>query len=211
MEETKEDLVLPALLNSSTDTIDETIEMIAMESRVSPQEIEEAYFIIKEPGSPVEGADKVVTLRAEVANLKAKLQAERQRANEYERKYAVMQKANEEGRRKLKKTERKVHQLQDYINRMIHCMSNQISEMKMIVGTSRSDASSSSRNEVLTDATSSCSDSSSEDFTFPVPSPSIPTFSSFGTNTFQLIVQDISAAEIPGSDSDREGGFSDYF
>lgn len=47
----------------------------------------------------------------------AKLQAERQRANEYERKYAVMQKANEEGRRKLKKTERKVHQLQDYINR----------------------------------------------------------------------------------------------
>lgn len=73
MEETKEDLVLPALLNSSTDTIDETIEMIAMESRVSPQEIEEAYFIIKEPGSPVKGADKVVTLRAEVANLKVTL------------------------------------------------------------------------------------------------------------------------------------------
>ncbi|XP_038897457.1 myosin-11 isoform X2 [Benincasa hispida] len=211
LEETEEDLVLPALLNSSKDTIDETIEMIAKESRVSPQEIEEAYFIIKEPGSPVKDADKMVTLRAEVANLKAMLQAEKQRANECERKYVATQRANEEGRRKLKETERKVHQLQDYINRMIHCMSNQISEMKMIVGTSRLDASSSFPNEVLTDATSSCSDSSSEDFTFPVPGPSTPTFSSFGTNTFQLIVQDISAAEIPGSDNDREGGFSDYF
>lgn len=69
----------------------------------------------------------------------------------------------------------------------------------MIVGTSSSDAFNSFSNEVSTDATSSCSDSSSEDFTFPVPSPSVPTFSSFGTNTFQLIVQDISAAEIPGT------------
>ncbi|KGN45159.2 myosin-11 isoform X2 [Cucumis sativus] len=211
LEETEEDLVLPTLLDNGRDTIDETIEMIAKESRVSPQEIEEAYFIIKEPSSPVKDADKVATLRAEVANLKAMLVAERQRANECERNYVVTQKANEEGRKKLKGTERKVRQLQDYINRMIHCMSNQISEMKMIVGTSSSDASNSFLNEVLTDATSSCSDSSSEDFTFPVPSPSVPTFSSFGTNTFQLIVQDISAAEIPGSESDREGGFSDYF
>ncbi|KAL0561502.1 hypothetical protein IC582_001932 [Cucumis melo] len=211
LEETEEDLVLPTLLNSGGDTIDETIEMIAKESRVSPREIEEAYFIIKEPSSPVKDADKLATLRAEVASLKAMLVAEKQRSNEYERKYVATQKANEEGRKKLKETERKVRQLQDYINRMIHCMSNQISEMKMIVGTSSSDAFNSFSNEVSTDATSSCSDSSSEDFTFPVPSPSVPTFSSFGTNTFQLIVQDISAAEIPGSESDREGGFSDYF
>lgn len=59
-----------SLLDSSTDSIDETIEMIAKESQVSPQEIEEAYFIIKEPASPVKDEEKVVTLRAEVANLK---------------------------------------------------------------------------------------------------------------------------------------------
>ncbi|KAA0042054.1 myosin-9 isoform X2 [Cucumis melo var. makuwa] len=70
LEETEEDLVLPTLLNSGGDTIDETIEMIAKESRVSPREIEEAYFIIKEPSSPVKDADKVATLRAEVASLK---------------------------------------------------------------------------------------------------------------------------------------------
>ena len=81
---------------------------------------------------------------------------------------------------------------------MVHCMANQISEMKVIMS-SNSGASSSIPNEVLTEATSSCSDSSSEDFTFPVPTPSTPAFSSFGTNNFQLIVQDISAAEIPGT------------
>lgn len=47
----------------------------------------------------------------------AMLVAERQRANECERNYVVTQKANEEGRKKLKGTERKVRQLQDYINR----------------------------------------------------------------------------------------------
>lgn len=73
MEETEEDLVLPSLLNSSTDRIDETIEMIAKESHVPPKEIEEAYFIVKEPASPVKDAEKVVTLRAEVANLKVTL------------------------------------------------------------------------------------------------------------------------------------------
>ena len=64
---------MPALLNSRTDAIDETIEMIAKENRVSPKEIEEAYFIIKEPGSSVEEAESMVTLRAEVANLRVTL------------------------------------------------------------------------------------------------------------------------------------------
>ncbi|XP_022959885.1 myosin-9 isoform X3 [Cucurbita moschata] len=211
LEETEEDLVSPcSLLNSSTDSIDETIEMIAKESHVYPKEVEEAYFIIKEPTSPVKDTEQVGALTAEVANLKALLQAERQRANESERKCAAAQKLSEEGRKKLKENERKVQQLQDCISRMVHCMANQISEMKMIMS-SNSGASSSIPSEVLTEATSSCSDSSSEDFTFPVPTPSTPAFSSFGTNNFQLIVQDISAAEIPRSDNDREGGFSDYF
>ncbi|XP_023548553.1 myosin-11-like [Cucurbita pepo subsp. pepo] len=186
-EETEEGLNLPALLNSRTDAIDETIEMIAKENRVSPKEIEEAYFIIKEPGSSVEEAESMVTLRAEVANLRAMLQAERHRANEFERKYIATLKVNAEGCRRLKENERMVRQLQDCISRMIHGLSNQITEMKMIMCTPpRPDASSSIPNRVPTDATSSCSYSSSEDFTFPVPSSSMPTFSSFGTNTINF-------------------------
>ncbi|KAG6576036.1 Myosin-11, partial [Cucurbita argyrosperma subsp. sororia] len=183
-EEREEGLTLPALLNSRSDAIDETIEMIAKENHVSPKEIEEAYFIIKEPDSRVEEAESMVTLRAEVANLKAMLQAERHRANEFERKYIATLKINAEGCRRLKENERMVRQLQDCISRMIHGLSNQITEMKMIMCTPpRPDASSSIPNRVPTDATSSCSYSSSEDFTFPVPR----------------------------SDNDREGGFSDYF
>ena len=74
MEETEEDLVSPcSLLNSSTDSIDETIEMIAKESHVYPKEVEEAYFIIKEPTSPVKDTEQVGALTEEVANLKVTL------------------------------------------------------------------------------------------------------------------------------------------
>lgn len=47
----------------------------------------------------------------------AMLQAERQRSIEYEMKYVATLKASEEGRRRLKETEKKVLQLRDCINR----------------------------------------------------------------------------------------------
>lgn len=47
----------------------------------------------------------------------ALLWAEKQRADECERKYAEAQITNEERRKKLKETERLVHQLQDSFNR----------------------------------------------------------------------------------------------
>lgn len=47
----------------------------------------------------------------------ALLWAEKQRADECERKYAEAQITNEERRKKLEETERLVHQLQDSFNR----------------------------------------------------------------------------------------------
>lgn len=47
----------------------------------------------------------------------ALLQAEKQRADECERKYAEAQITSEERRKKLEETERLVHQLQDSFNR----------------------------------------------------------------------------------------------
>lgn len=45
------------------------------------------------------------------------LQAEKQRANECERRYVEARASSEEGRKKLEETERIVHQLQDSLNR----------------------------------------------------------------------------------------------
>lgn len=47
----------------------------------------------------------------------ALLQAEKQRADEYERKYVEAQESSEERRKKLEETDRIVHQLQDSLNR----------------------------------------------------------------------------------------------
>lgn len=47
----------------------------------------------------------------------AMLHAERQRADDYEMKYAKAQESNEERLRKLEESERRVHKLQDSLNR----------------------------------------------------------------------------------------------
>lgn len=45
------------------------------------------------------------------------LQAEKQRANEFERRYLEARVSSKEGHKKLEETERIVHQLQDSLNR----------------------------------------------------------------------------------------------
>lgn len=47
----------------------------------------------------------------------ALLRTEKQRADEFERKYAEAQESSEERRKKLEETDRVVHQLQDSFNR----------------------------------------------------------------------------------------------
>lgn len=49
--------------------------------------------------------------------LQASLHSERERADEFERKYAAAVDSSEEKRQKLEETEKRVHQLQESLNR----------------------------------------------------------------------------------------------
>ncbi|GLT72614.1 hypothetical protein SLA2020_445330 [Shorea laevis] len=182
---------------------------------VAQEVIEEACPVIRESSIPDRGAEKIETLIMEVENLKALLLAEKQRADEFERKYAEAQESSEERRKKLEETDRVVHQLQDSLNRMIYSTSNQVSELKMILSTSSRQTSTSGPidGDERIEFTSSNSDASSSDsdFTFPAPIPTSPTFSAINPSSFQLIVQDISAAEFSGFESDKESAFDDFF
>ncbi|XP_030933806.1 myosin-9 isoform X2 [Quercus lobata] len=183
-------------------------------SKQKMEAIKAASPVIREPSHSDIDAEKIETLTMEVENLKALLWAEKQRADECERKYAEAQITNEERRKKLEETERLVHQLQDSFNRMTNSMSNQVSELKMILSTSNlSSISGNFTGEDQIEFISSDSDSSSSssDFTFPAPAPAptSPTFPSVKPSPFQLIIQDISAAELSGFESER--AFDDFF
>ncbi|ONH93353.1 hypothetical protein PRUPE_8G228100 [Prunus persica] len=165
---------------------------------VSQIEIED---ITKEIPSPEKNAEKIKILTAEVENLKAMLQAEKQRANECERRYVEARVSSQEGRKKLEETERIVYQLQDSLNRMIYCMSNQVSELKTILSTASKSSSTTAGPFVRhegSDSISSNSECSStdSDFTFPAPTPTSANFSPPCTNSLKLIVQDISAGDV---------------
>ncbi|CAK7346445.1 unnamed protein product [Dovyalis caffra] len=97
-------------------------------------------------------------------------------------------------------------------------MSDQFAELKTILYTSSNSNSTSAplATDVQMDVASDNSDASSSDsdFTFPAPALTSVDFSSPDPNAFQLIVQDLSTTEIPGSEnrnSDKDGAFDDYF
>ncbi|KAK7277524.1 hypothetical protein RJT34_22538 [Clitoria ternatea] len=140
------------------------------------------------------------------------LQAEKQRADEYERKYVEAQESSEELRKKLSETEKRVLQLQDSLNRMISSMSSQVSELKTILSTS-SRLSSTFRPIARVDVASSNSDTSStdSDFTFPAPTSNLEAMSTPKPKSLQLVVQDVTIADGSGSESEKEGSFDDFF
>ncbi|XP_019453131.1 PREDICTED: myosin-9-like isoform X1 [Lupinus angustifolius] len=161
---------------------------------------------------PFQDTEKTEDLTAEIKNLKIMLQEEKQRADEYERKYIEAEGSSEELRKKLAETEKRVYQLQDSLNRMISSMSSQVADLKMILSTS-SRLSSTFRPIARVDVASSNSDTSStdSDFTFPATVSNPEDVSSPQPSSFQLIVQDISAVEGSGSESEKEGSFDDFF
>ncbi|TXG63786.1 hypothetical protein EZV62_010780 [Acer yangbiense] len=187
---------------------------------------------------PVQEAEKIETLTAEVETLKALLLTEKQRADYSERKCAEAWELSEKRLRKLEETERRVYQLQDSLNRLLigfpcldiyallikspvclrllYCMSEQFSQLKMILRSSNSTSTTSVpivREEQIDTSDNSDASSSDSDFTFPAPAPTTNSFSSFKPNSFQLIVQDLSGTEIGCEkwENDREGAFDDYF
>ncbi|KAL2236439.1 UNVERIFIED_CONTAM: Myosin-9 [Sesamum indicum] len=211
--------------------------------------IGEASSIIRETQVPVEVSGKVEALTSEVEKLKGMLQFEKERADNLEKQYAEALASGEGKRLKLEETERRVHQLQESLNRlsavkqelgfdlwlgilsvssittpfipvkmMIYSMSGQFSELKMILCASSNSSSPSGfpARDDLDDDSSASSDTTSadSDFTFPAPTSTPPNFSSFSPGAFQLIVQDLSAAETSGTEkweNDREGAFDDFF
>ncbi|XP_062073083.1 myosin-9 [Humulus lupulus] len=180
---------------------------LLFECQVAQQEIESSDPIVEEPSS-LDDATKVGILTAEVKSLKAMLNAERRRANDCEMKYREAHESSEEMYRKLEESERTVDKLQDSLNRMIRCMSNQFSELKSILSTSSKLSLTSGlavrHNEVEASSSSSEYSFIDPDFTFPMTSStSVP-------NSAQLFVQDISS-DVSGSESDKEGAFDDYF
>ncbi|KAL7224275.1 hypothetical protein ACSBR1_025688 [Camellia fascicularis] len=88
---------------------------------------------------------------------------------------------------------------------MVYCISDQVSELKMILSTSSNSSSTSGFNarDDRIDALSVSSDTTStdSDFTFPAPTLTLENFSSLHPPAFQLIVQDLSAAEVSGAEN----------
>ncbi|XAR61129.1 Myosin ATPase [Bertholletia excelsa] len=198
--------------------VGETNPLVLEECEVAQREMGGALSVVKASPVLIEDTGKIETLTEEVENLKALLHLEKKRADESERKLVEALETSEERRKRLEETERRVLQLQESLNRMIHCMSDQVSELKMILSASSNSSSTSgfiARDDRL-DALSASSDTTStdSDFTFPAPASTPANFPSLHRNTFQLIVQDLSAAEASGAEnweSDREGAFDDFF
>ncbi|KAE9460678.1 hypothetical protein C3L33_07426, partial [Rhododendron williamsianum] len=190
-------------LHTMQSKVDETNELLVKEREAAQKAIEEASSVVKETPVLVQDTERIETLSTEVQNLKALLQSEKQRADESERRCAEALESSEERRSKLEETERRVHQLQESLTRMIYCMSDQISELKMILSTSPTSSSTSGfiATDVRIDALSASSDTTStdSDFTFPAPASTPANFSFLHSNAFQLIVQDLSTAEVSDS------------
>ncbi|KAL2587110.1 hypothetical protein AAZV13_13G093000 [Glycine max] len=209
------------------------------EESSSPFQDDENIEAIRDSSSPLKDTEKIEVLTVEIKNLKVMLQEEKQRGDEYERKYVEAQGSSEELRKKLAETEKRVYQLQDSLNspwytkrkadrikegvrqpqnncvlciRMISSMSSQVAELKTILSTS-SRLSSTFRPIARVDIASSNSDTSStdSDFTFPAPVSNTEPLSSPESNSFQLVVQDVTAGDGSGSESGKEGSFDDFF
>ncbi|KAI7982475.1 Myosin-11 [Camellia lanceoleosa] len=190
-------------LQAMQSKVDETNALLVKENEASRKAFGDALSVVKEAPPLVQETEKFETLATEVENLKALLQSEKQRADDSERKCAEALESNEEMRKKLEETERRVHQLQESLNRMVYCISDQVSELKMILSTSSNSSSTSGFNarDDRIDALSVSSDTTStdSDFTFPAPASTPANFSSLHPHAFQLIVQDLSAAEVSGN------------
>uniref|UniRef100_A0A0R0HTY2 Myosin motor domain-containing protein n=1 Tax=Glycine max TaxID=3847 RepID=A0A0R0HTY2_SOYBN len=87
------------------------------EESSSPFQDDESIEAIRDSSIPLKDTEKIEVLTIEIKNLKVMLQEEKQRGDEYERKYVEAQGSSEELRKKLAETEKRVHQLQDSLNR----------------------------------------------------------------------------------------------
>ncbi|GAB2226409.1 hypothetical protein Drorol1_Dr00022214 [Drosera rotundifolia] len=129
----KEILKLQQSLQEMQMKVDEANALVVREREIARTAIEEAdATAIKETPVPFEDSEKIERLSAEVDDLKALLDSERQRAGEWERKCMEAHESSEEKRKKLEETEKRVLQLQESLNRVEDRLGNLESENKLL-------------------------------------------------------------------------------
>lgn len=213
MEKVKEIASLQLSLQHMQSKVDETNQLLVKEQEAARKAMEELSSVVREKQLLAQDTKHVEALNVEVEYLKTSLDLEKDRANDCERRCGEALKLSEERRKKLEETERRVFQLQDMLNRMIYCMADQFSELKMVLSSSSNLSSTSAAVttsvHINESPTSSDTASTDSDFTFPCPISASASFSSLRPNP-QLLIEDQSVVEASGSD-DKEGSFDDFF
>lgn len=208
-----EELVYVEPEKQMTNTADKT-SVFPDKKHEDTEKAHDLFPIIEEISSAIQGASNE-NVTAQVEKLKALLLGEKKRADEYEKKHAEAQELSEKRRKKLEETEKRVYQLQDSLNRLLFCMSDQFSQLKTLLSTSSNSTSTSQpivRDDSFDTSDNSDASSSDSDFAFPTSNRTSANISSLPPNSPQLIVKDVSATEVTGSGgNDKEKAFDDYF
>ncbi|KAL8122414.1 hypothetical protein AgCh_018948 [Apium graveolens] len=112
--------------------VDETNELLVKEKEAAKKAIEEAPPVIKEKEVFVQDTKQIESLTAEVGNLKALLQAEKQNSEDLGQKYSESEERSEERRKLLEETDEKVNQLQESLKGLEEKLNNLESENKVL-------------------------------------------------------------------------------
>ncbi|XP_039162818.1 myosin-11 [Eucalyptus grandis] len=189
-------------LNAMRAKVDEATALLYNEREIAQTIIQDARQLMTPVRDSVQDAEKIQSLNSKVENLKVLLRRERERADDFERLYIKAQESSEEQNKKLLETQGRVDQLQEYLNRMMSSVSDQVSELKSFLCSSSSTHTSVTRDHHDDDAIDLMESSSTDsDFTFPAP---ISTSDSFRfPDGLQLMVQDISTGEDLGKIRDK--------
>ncbi|KNA15731.1 hypothetical protein SOVF_095540 [Spinacia oleracea] len=112
--------------------IDETNSLLAKERKALRQALEEAPPVVKETQVLVEDTEKINSLKVEVENFKALFEAEKQRADESDGKLVEAHELNEERRKKLDDSDKKILLFQESLNRLEEKIANLESENQVL-------------------------------------------------------------------------------
>ncbi|XP_010694808.2 myosin-11 isoform X2 [Beta vulgaris subsp. vulgaris] len=112
--------------------IDETTSLLEKEREAVKKTIEEAPPVVKETQVMVEDTEKINLLKAEVESFKASFEAEKQRADESDRKLAEALELSEERCKKSDASDRKILLLQESLNRLEEKIANLESENQVL-------------------------------------------------------------------------------
>ncbi|KAI4340198.1 hypothetical protein MLD38_025060 [Melastoma candidum] len=183
--------------------VDEATALLFNERGIAQKIIEDARQLMTPVRDSVHDAELIKTLNDELERLKDLSEKEKERGDEYERKYNKLQDLLHGKSKKLQETERRLDLLKDHVNRMFSSISAQVSELKSSISDHDDGGPPFTR-----------SSSSDSDFTFQAPVSSTEVYTSFHPNRMQMTVQDVSDSDNAGPgkwENEKERAFDDYF